>query len=215
MVLAPTEWSRGVDRYQACQNCLGLSHTIAKCQRKNRCHVCKVRHHTLLHCPDERQVEWLQMTAWARLQYAETKECQRLVRVLLDPNAAVSKAVVTSLLFPLSVPDGLKYIKLQLADHQSGVRTPTAKFEVVRGPSPFTPHRRCVSNAVRQKYGPEELVDHSFNLPYGCCLVLGADVAKKVYLRLPQSEAGVPYAQNTIFGWTMFGPINAEMTLFH
>lgn len=78
---------------------------------------------------------------------------------------------------------------------------------MVRGPASFTPHRRGLSEAVREKYQSEELADLSFNLPYGCYIALGADAEKMVFLGLPHADESRPYAQKTIFGWVMFGPI--------
>lgn len=216
LVLAPTERTRVVARYQACQNCLGLSHTIEACRSKHRCQECKGPHHTLLHCPDEKACEWLQMTAWVHVQRPGIDKTTRLVRAMLDPNTKISKAIVTSLQFPYprSEVTGHK-IELKLIDRQSEVRTLTTNMEVVTGPSPFTPHRHGLPGKIHEKYKHNELADFSFHIPYSCCLVLGDDVAKRLYLGLQQLEEGCPYAQKTIFGWSFFGAIPLDKINTH
>lgn len=210
LVLHPSERARVVDRYNACQNCLGLSHNLKQCYSGHRCHVCKARHHTLLHCPDDRNIEWLQMTAYVKIQRPGIDKEKRLVRALLDPNVKVSQAIVTSVNFPYKVQLGLGYINLQLTDRLSEVRTLTTSMEVVRGVAPFSPHRPCLQTNVLKKFELGELADFSFNLPYGCCLILGEDVIKRVYLGMPQLEEDCPYAQKTIFGFALFGPIEVN-----
>lgn len=210
LVLTPAERTRVVERYKACQNCLGLSHTESNCRSKFRCHNCKARHHTLLHGLDEYAVEWLQMTAWARMHRPGRVEEKRMIRVLLDPNLSVSQVIITSLLFPFKIPDGLDNLDLQLTDRHSDVRTLTATLKVIRGPSPFTPHRPCSAGKMVAKYGLRELADFAFHLPYGCCVILGADVTNKIYLGLPQIDEDSTYAQNTIFGWSFFGAAPLE-----
>ncbi|XP_075150882.1 uncharacterized protein LOC142224991 [Haematobia irritans] len=208
LTLHPLEKTRLVERYEACVNCLGLSHRHRDCRSRHRCFHCRVRHHTLLHPPDEAQWEWLQMTAMVRArQFYREEEKPMLMRVLLDPNRMTSQVIIPDGRFPLKIPDQQGYVKLQLADRATQVRTLTATMEIYRGPAPYTPRRHCDPSPIHDRYDFDELSDPCFPGAERALIILGDDVAHKVYLGLPQWHEGDFFGQNTIFGWTVFGKI--------
>lgn len=206
LAMHTTERSRFVHQIEACENCMGLSHTKKYCKSQSGCHICHSDHHTFLHPVDDSNVEWLQMTALVHIHRPGKDEDRRLARVLLDPNAKESYFLRSNQLFPYSMDECAGPTEFQLADRHD-VRTLTITLRPKLVPSPYSPRRQGIPSAVLNVYDREDLSDCSFYIPCSCIIVLGQDVSHRIYLGLVETEKNLPYVQNTIFGWCFFGPI--------
>lgn len=127
------------------------------------------------------------------------------MRVLLDPNKNHSQIFPRAPNFPYNIPEYQGYIKVRLCDRFHEVRTLTSTMEINRGPPIYGPVRDCAVSAITLDYEENEMADVMYAESRAANIILGADVADKIYLGLPQPEVDQPYAQNTIFGWSFFG----------
>lgn len=212
LVLPPAEKTRFLEQHRVCVNCLGQSHQVASCRSKYGCYICWDSHHTLVHPHDMQEMEWLNMTACVKACRPGVDEVKHTLRILLDPNATESY-FVNALGFPFAVPEKDGHLKLQLSDRYNEVRTLTVCLPRKCVPSPYCPRLKGNPSEVLSAYDQKDLADYAFHIPYSCSVILGADVAKQVYLNLPIRDDKLPFAQNTIFGWCFFGPIPIEHDL--
>ncbi|XP_061391738.1 uncharacterized protein LOC133327189 [Musca vetustissima] len=187
-----------------CVNCLGMSHEVRRCPLKKGCHTCNLPHHTLLHPLDTLRKSWLSMTAEVYLYSKGFVDPAVKVRVLLDPRAQDSTIHLGGPLPKFrEIPKSM--IQVVLTSTTNSVRTySTGLRKSIRGrrTEPFVPlDLRC----VRRVYSKKDVADPNFEKPGEISVVLGQDASRGIYLGLPYLEAGLPYAQNTIFGWVFFG----------
>ncbi|XP_075156248.1 uncharacterized protein LOC142229564 [Haematobia irritans] len=207
LVMHPSEKRTTINRYKACENCLGLSHQKSRCPSAYRCKNCGERHHTLLHPLDTTQFEWLTMTALAQLRRITVKEKYQPVLVELDPNRP-SMAYRSSECCPLNLPEHQGYVKFQFTDAIYQTRTLTTCIEDFDGNVPWSPPRPGGNpRPLQKRYANVDMANPFFAQCVGASIVLGEDVSSKIYLGLPHEQEGLPYAQNTIFGWAFFGPL--------
>ncbi|XP_075147479.1 uncharacterized protein LOC142221615 [Haematobia irritans] len=199
-----------VHRNRVCENCLAFSHEIGQC-KSGPCRICWFGHHTLLHPADALKYEWMDMTALVWMRRTQVKEVSHLVRVLINPNAP------KSYLYPGNLDVRVFRFKEEwdmptefvLTDRRSEVRTLTVTLEPRMCPSPCTP-QRSVPAPIWDMYDRCDVADCSFYLSNRCAVVLGQDVAQRIFLGLPEKEKGLPYIQNTIFGLTFFGNMEVD-----
>lgn len=210
LAMHPTNKARFVEEHNACENCLGLSHTLENCRSEDVCRTCWRRHHTLLHPLDATKFQWLQMTALALIHRPGMTEDRRTMRILLAPNSPNSYILPPYCRMPFEMDYDIPQYDVQITDRHSEVRTLTTKLGVGEHVRPVTPPSHCVPAAVWKRYDVEDVADPSFYLPHGCSIVLGSDVSKYIYLGLPQEHKGLPYVQNTIFGYAFFGALPTD-----
>lgn len=204
LVLSPFDKGSYLRKKKFCVNCLGISHEILKCPCQHGCHICHMGHHTLLHGYDELTTDWLCMTAWARVQCMGLINEPTAVRLLLNPNADESY-FIPNLGFPLELEQTPDKLKAVLTPLRNKVRTLTITLRQVCEPTYFSPRIPLKMDRVFNTYPREDLADYAPHLPYVYSVVLGKDASSRIYLGLPVKEKGLPYAQNTIFGWCFFG----------
>lgn len=211
LVLHPREKMRYVRQNKACVNCLGLSHCLEDCRSPEVCRVCWRRHHTLLHELDDSKYQWLQMTAQALVHRPGVDDEKHIVRILLSPNCSESYIAPPYQRLPFPTDYDIPDYELQFTDRHSEVRTLTIKLKTSHDGRLETPKAHCLPGEVWKKYDVEDVADTSFYLPWGCSIVLGKDVSKHIYLGLPQEQKGLPYMQNTIFGYAFFGALETDV----
>ncbi|XP_073835841.1 uncharacterized protein [Musca autumnalis] len=212
LAMHPEEKMKYVRQNKICRNCLGMSHALKDCRSNSACHRCWYDHHTLLHPVTSPKETWLQMTALALIHRPKIDEKKRVVRILLDPNATESTFYKSSLYVPFEIQEDEGLVEVQLTDRHSEVRTLTVKLNIKAGAPPEqTPRGRGLPEKVLKRYDLEDLADPSFYIQHDCVVVLGRDVSKSIYLGLPREEKGLPYMQNSIFGYTFFGRIEFDL----
>lgn len=206
LVKPPFEKQAYLRQNRFCINCMGISHQILQCPCRHGCRICAHGHHTLLHSMDENANVWLKMTAWVCLRSPGNINQPIRVRALLDPNAATSYFIPNKF-FPINTDKFDSKLSVQLSSVRNNVRTITTTLIKKLVKTELYPPIQAKLTHVMDIYPQECMADFAPHLPYAVNIVLGVDVASRLYLGLPVLERNFPYAQNTIFGWSFFGEV--------
>lgn len=200
----PSEKHAIVRKYQGCVNCLGLGHRVITCPWNEGCRVCNLAHHTWLHPLDVNREVWLRMTAEVMMHLPGLDETPRKVRVLIDPLYDESSLELGSPSNFVMYPSPATVV---LTSTNNNVRTYTAKLNVELESELLSPRHAVDLQCVKKVYPKKAIADPHFETPGKYNVVLGKSASNGIFLGLPIIEPGMPYAQNTIFGWTFFGDV--------
>ena len=224
-----------IETHALCSNCLHKGHTTEACKSKYRCSTCKQKHHTSIHqqaasvtvnhaTPICRQLPDALMTT-AQLLLIGPNGVELKARALIDSGAGISLVTLRAAqtinlsLEPaelhLAVVQGevstpLKYItQLQLSPlHNRALEIPCnpAVADIVTTNIPFQP---VPSVTDMPHLRGLHLADEKYNLPGHIDILLGAEMASKIFTRrLPQKgKPTEPMAHATEFGWSILGPV--------
>lgn len=204
IVLPIMDKRRKVVALKLCRNCLAQSHLREKCGSQDRCVLCKREHHSLLH-PMSKTNVWFPMTATVRF-HVEATGSKKEVRVLIDPNRAKSCITqATVMRYRCQVRQGYTTVKLQ---HRKLDR-PTVEIRcaVLDTDLAITPVKQ-VKREWRDNHPLLQDVhdaDQWWWRQYCVFLVLGADVAHKVFQGPAVVKLDHISIQPTVFGPAYFG----------
>ncbi|XP_075165701.1 uncharacterized protein LOC142242726 [Haematobia irritans] len=189
-----------------CFNCMGMSHVAIHCPRTKGCHICHLPHHTLLHPMNSRRNVWLPMSALVMVKIPGKLETPVQAKALLIPSMNKSE-IYLGWPLPRRGPEFGRTIPVVLSSIHNNVRTLTTTLLNSQPMALTKPDKPLNLQYLRDVYPDKALADPGLHLPRGVSIILGRDVAERIYLGLPKLERDLPYAQNTIFGWTFFGEV--------
>lgn len=144
------------------------------------------------------------MTAEVMMHLPGLDETPRKVRVLIDPLYDESTLELGSPSNFVMYPSPATVV---LTSTNNNVRTYTAKLNVELESELLSPRHAVDMQCVRKVYPKKAIADPHFETPGKYNVVLGKSASNGIFLGLPIIEPGMPYAQNTIFGWTFFGDV--------
>ena len=218
-----------------CSNCLHKGHTTEDCRSKYRCSTCKQKHHTSIHqqeasvamnhaTPTCHQLPDALMTTAQLLLVGPNGE-ELKARALIDSGAGIS---LVTLRAAQALNLSLNPAKLHLAVIQGEVSTPLKyvtqlKLSPLHNRALEIPCHPAVADVVTTKIPCQpvpsvtdmphlrglHLADETYNLPGHIDILLGAEMASKIFTRrLPQKgNPTEPMAHATEFGWSLLGPV--------
>lgn len=210
LAMPPAEKMALVKAKSACENCLAFSHQLSKCTSRAGCWTCWGTHHTLLH-PHliEEKSAWIQMTACAIMWCRRDPQQHHRVRIIIDPSVVSSYNTPTDT-FPLAWEKCTDILNVCLWGLRDDVRTVTVDLVRRVQRALVAPGSHLVSGPIKHRYRGSVLADAAFHIPYPSTIDLGSDVAGAVYMRQPEKQGDLPYAQKTIFGLGFFGRVDID-----
>ncbi|XP_058975926.1 uncharacterized protein LOC131803798 [Musca domestica] len=204
----PSDKEAIVRKYNGCVNCLGLGHRAITCPWNEGCRVCNFAHHSLLHPLDNRREVWLSMTAEVFIHFPGLDETPQKVRVLIDP---LREESTLQMGLPSQGPLYPSPVRVVLTSTNNNVRTYTTNLKVLGESDLLEPRHPVDLKCVRKAYLKKAVADPTFEKPGKYNVVLGKPASEGIFLGLPVFERGMPYAQNTVFGWTFFGDVERKI----
>ncbi|XP_075169275.1 uncharacterized protein LOC142241386 [Haematobia irritans] len=188
--LAPIKKRRYINRNGFCFNCMGMSHQAIHCPRNKGCFICHLPHHTMLHPMDLYRRVWLQMSAIVLLKIPGKLDTPIEVKAILDPYAEDS-----SIFFGWPVLHrGRQFgptINVVLTSTNNNVRTLTTTLNN-RSVALTKPDKPLNLRYLLDVYPKKALADPRLHLPRRVSVVLGRDVADRIYMGLPILERDLP-----------------------
>ena len=224
-----------IETHALCSNCLHKGHTTEACRSKYRCTICKQKHHTSIHqqaasvtvnhaTPICRQLPDALMTT-AQLLLIGPNGVELKARALIDSGAGIS---LVTLRAAQTINLSLKPAKLRLAVVQGEVSTPLnyitqLQLSPLHNRALKIPCKPAVADIVTTNIPSQpvpsvtdmphlrglHLADEKYNLPGHIDILLGAEMASKIFTRRPpqKGKPTEPMAQATEFGWSILGPV--------
>lgn len=151
------------------------------------------------------------MTAWAVMWSSVAPQQRAHVRMLLEPRNPASYYMPTDT-FPIPWEKCRTKITVWLTCLRDERRSVEVILNRRLGNNILAPSCKLKSEKIKAVSQDKVLADDGFHVPYPCSIILGSDVAGRIYRGLPQSEGELPFAQDTVFGWSFFGEMEKDTT---
>lgn len=194
---------RTVADHGLCTSCLAQSHLVRECRSIDRCKRCFQQHNTLLH-PMPNDHLWFPMTAEARVYPRPNSERYKLVRMMIDPNAARSSISQTKAKeLGCIVRQGRTVVTV--AHRLYAHRNMKAECAVENVSERYTPQDEIDNSWIRHRALEVTHADIEWYSRDSYHMVLGADVIPKILIGATTGKPGRVYVQKTIFGDAYFG----------
>lgn len=213
---------QAVKTYRYCENCLAHSHLLRNCRSRERCRLCKARHHTLLH--RHTRLKNHQLNNDNVLQPLSTLRSVILtptviikiqfdnewynIRGILDPCTETSQIAEF-------IPDRYKLHTEKTGSHtlckivfkphfgDGPIFTVLAKVSTTL---PRKTRSDDIDERIADQYKNLRLADPKFYKCGDINVILGADVYPKIVKPIIHQETlTTPMAQDTLLGWTLIG----------
>ncbi|KAF9405821.1 hypothetical protein HW555_013603 [Spodoptera exigua] len=180
-----------------CYNCLGANHSVYACRQSSRCHVCKRKHHSLLHLKNVSK------------SGGDSNNPDQVVEssgsAVTTSNQSIGYDQEKS---SISL-NSMVLIKVKSRIDPSFIIT--VKAYVLKKLTTILPERKVMAN-VLTTISSLALADPSFDTPNKIDLLLDAEVYSQILLEgLFKGSSSQLIAQNTRLGWILSGQVGTTL----